>query len=99
MPNDPMDHSDNEGPAAFNYDDVAEGNIRIDISHAGGEMGDLQDELNAELNGKRCVLFSPALLKFPIPVCILTKHRTGNAMTPELAGMSHSDAYWVSVVK
>jgi hypothetical protein len=55
MPDDPMDHSDNEGPSAFNYDDVAEGNIHIDISHAGGEMGDLQDALNEELNGKKYV--------------------------------------------
>ncbi len=56
MPDDPMDHSEDEGPATFNYDDVAEGNSRIDISHAGGEMGDLQDDLNEELNGKKYVL-------------------------------------------
>ncbi|KAJ7822839.1 hypothetical protein B0H13DRAFT_2376426 [Mycena leptocephala] len=53
MPDDPMDHSDDESPATFNYDDVAEGNIRIDISHAGGEMADLQDDFNQELNGKK----------------------------------------------
>jgi hypothetical protein len=55
MPDDPMDHSDDESPSTFNYDDVAEGNIHIDISHAGGEMGDLQDDLNEELNGKKYV--------------------------------------------
>ncbi|KAJ7889418.1 hypothetical protein B0H13DRAFT_2341539 [Mycena leptocephala] len=51
MPDNPMDHSDDEVPATFNYGDVAEGNI--DISHAGGEMADLQDDLNQELNGKK----------------------------------------------
>jgi hypothetical protein len=56
MPDNPMDRSDDESPAAFNYDDVAEGNICIDISHAGGEMGDLQDDLNEELNGRKYVL-------------------------------------------
>ncbi|KAJ7876438.1 hypothetical protein B0H13DRAFT_2236010 [Mycena leptocephala] len=59
MPDDPMDRSDDESPAAFNYDDVAEGNICIDISHAGGEMGDLQDDLNEELNGKNYIVEAP----------------------------------------
>ncbi|KAJ7914221.1 hypothetical protein B0H13DRAFT_2325549 [Mycena leptocephala] len=35
MPDNPMDQSGDDGAAAFNYDDVAEGNICIDISHAG----------------------------------------------------------------
>ncbi|KAJ7831870.1 hypothetical protein B0H13DRAFT_2240523 [Mycena leptocephala] len=71
MPDDPMDHSDNESPSAFNYDDVAEGNIHIDISHAGGEMGDLQDDLNEELNGKKYV--HPKL--FSMSAFVLTLHR------------------------
>ncbi|KAJ7605703.1 hypothetical protein DFH06DRAFT_921037, partial [Mycena polygramma] len=52
MPDDTNDDdSDDEGgPTPFNYDNVAEGNIEVDISHEGGEMGALQDELAKELN-------------------------------------------------
>ncbi|KAJ7718135.1 hypothetical protein B0H16DRAFT_1797773, partial [Mycena metata] len=49
-PDDCTDISDDE-PTTFNYTDVAEGNIPINISHAGGEMGDLQADLDEELNG------------------------------------------------
>ncbi|KAJ7640923.1 hypothetical protein B0H17DRAFT_1216483 [Mycena rosella] len=37
----------------FTYHDVADGHVRIEISHAGGEMGDLQDDLNEELNSEK----------------------------------------------
>jgi hypothetical protein len=62
MPDDPMDHSDDEGPATFNYDDIAKGNIHINISHASGEMADLQDDLNQELNGKKYVFLALFLM-------------------------------------
>ncbi|KAJ7655525.1 hypothetical protein B0H17DRAFT_1146362 [Mycena rosella] len=50
---DSTDSSDNEPQDVFTYNDVLDGNVRIEISHAGGELDDLQDNLNQELNGKK----------------------------------------------
>ncbi|KAJ7645339.1 hypothetical protein B0H17DRAFT_1216045 [Mycena rosella] len=47
------DDSDTETDDPLTYHDVADGHVRIKISHAGGEMGDLQDNLNEELNSKK----------------------------------------------
>ncbi|KAJ7835428.1 hypothetical protein B0H13DRAFT_2240085 [Mycena leptocephala] len=87
MPDDPMDRSDDESPAAFNYDDVAEGNICIDISHAGGEMGDLQDDLNEELNGKNFSLIpcSPWTPKVAITIRLLEMYRIARLRCPTLS--------------
>ncbi|KAJ7724512.1 hypothetical protein B0H16DRAFT_1736701 [Mycena metata] len=49
-PDECVDMSDEE-PRSINYTDVAEGNTRINISHAGGEMEDLHADLDEELNG------------------------------------------------
>jgi hypothetical protein len=50
-----------EGPGCsenediITYDDVAQGNVRVEISHAGGEMEALAADLNTTVNGERCV--------------------------------------------
>ncbi|KAJ7687762.1 hypothetical protein B0H17DRAFT_1136116 [Mycena rosella] len=48
-----MDSSDNGPQDVFTYNDVLDSNVRIEISHASGELDDLQDDLNQELNGKK----------------------------------------------
>ncbi|KAJ7106376.1 hypothetical protein C8R44DRAFT_744603 [Mycena epipterygia] len=35
------------------YQDVLDGHVQMDISHGGGEMGDMQDALNEEMNSKK----------------------------------------------
>ncbi|KAJ7112328.1 hypothetical protein C8R44DRAFT_550780, partial [Mycena epipterygia] len=35
------------------YQDILDGNVQVDISHGGGEMGDMQDALNDELNSQK----------------------------------------------
>ncbi|KAF7371636.1 hypothetical protein MVEN_00019100 [Mycena venus] len=42
-----------DGRAAYSYNDVAEGNVGIEISHGGGEMAALQEELVEEKNRKK----------------------------------------------
>jgi hypothetical protein len=50
-----------EGPGCsenediITYDDIAQGNVRVEISHAGGEMEALVADLNTTVNGERCV--------------------------------------------
>ncbi|KAJ7671708.1 hypothetical protein B0H17DRAFT_1162089 [Mycena rosella] len=50
---DSTDSFENEPQDVFPYNDVLDGNVHIEISHAGGELDDLQDNLNQELNGKK----------------------------------------------
>ncbi|KAJ7703810.1 hypothetical protein B0H14DRAFT_2647720 [Mycena olivaceomarginata] len=42
-----------ENEDIITYDDVAQGNVRIEISHAGGEMEALAADLNMTVNGER----------------------------------------------
>ncbi|KAJ7892561.1 hypothetical protein B0H14DRAFT_3081486 [Mycena olivaceomarginata] len=44
-----------ENEDIITYDDVAQGNVRVEISHAGGEMEALAADLNTTVNGERCV--------------------------------------------
>jgi hypothetical protein len=52
VPEEAMDQSDNEDQG-LNYNDFVEGKAPLDISHGGGELEDLQNELNEELNGNK----------------------------------------------
>ncbi|KAJ7646237.1 hypothetical protein B0H17DRAFT_1215731 [Mycena rosella] len=45
--------SDNESQDVFTYNDVMDSSVCIEISHAGGEPDDLQDDLNQELNRRK----------------------------------------------
>ncbi|KAJ7840271.1 hypothetical protein B0H14DRAFT_2587506 [Mycena olivaceomarginata] len=42
-----------ENEDVITYDDVAQGNVRVEISHAGGEMEALAADLNTTVNGER----------------------------------------------
>ncbi|KAJ6525789.1 hypothetical protein DFH09DRAFT_1095503 [Mycena vulgaris] len=53
IPEDSNDPSDYEDGDEFGYNDVADGTVPIEISHGGGELGDLQDALNEAMNGKK----------------------------------------------
>lgn len=53
IPEDSNDPSNNEDGDEFGYNDVADGTVPIEISHGGGELGDLQDALNEAMNGKK----------------------------------------------
>ena len=52
VPEDVMGQSDDEDQP-LNYNDFVEGRAPLDISHGGGELDDLQNELNEALNGKK----------------------------------------------
>ncbi|KAJ7710742.1 hypothetical protein B0H17DRAFT_1190439 [Mycena rosella] len=45
--------SDNKTQDVFTYNDVVDSSVRIKISHAGGKLEDLQDDLNQELNRRK----------------------------------------------
>ncbi|KAJ6543312.1 hypothetical protein B0H10DRAFT_1970455 [Mycena sp. CBHHK59/15] len=47
------DIAEDDDQDAWNYQEVVDGNVRIELSHGGGELGDMRDELNEELNGKK----------------------------------------------
>ncbi|KAJ7491428.1 hypothetical protein B0H11DRAFT_1912051 [Mycena galericulata] len=38
---------------SWDYQDVLDGHVPVEISHGGGEMKDIAEELNTELNGKK----------------------------------------------
>ncbi|KAJ7348100.1 hypothetical protein DFH08DRAFT_1001633 [Mycena albidolilacea] len=44
-----------ENEDIITYDDVAQGNVRVEISHVGSEMEALAADLNTTVNGERCV--------------------------------------------
>jgi hypothetical protein len=46
-----------ENEDTITYEDVVQGNVHVEISHAGGEMEALAADLNMTVNDKRCALF------------------------------------------
>lgn len=60
------DIAEDDDQDAWNYQEVVDGSVRIELSHGGGELGDMRDELNEELNGKkqRCVIFGASFFLF-----------------------------------
>lgn len=52
IPDDPIEWADEE-IGMQDYQDILDGHIQAEISHGGGEMGEMQDALNEELNKKK----------------------------------------------
>ncbi|KAJ6457862.1 hypothetical protein DFH09DRAFT_1115679 [Mycena vulgaris] len=92
IPEDSNDPSDYEDGDEFGYNDVADGTVPIEISHGGGELGDLQDALNEAMTLQADVWVEgiwvePSTICVEAPMCWeLPWHHLPSSKTPATAG-------------